>query len=247
MKKITLNIIAMITITIGLSANVPYTFQPSTPAKASEVNANFQDLEAKLITLENKISKSIKCDKSPYVYTYSYTPSSIGDTITVGGKEYIIVAMPFIEHGTGDHYYIKYPEEKQGHDSSKTMSVSTSIYTEHVKSGNICYTHTFAGYPANDYTDIGYYNDYDAIMEDPSDKGSRYRVGRGANNQVSIKINQTLLYFTSNFRERIQDSQLISGDVDMTDNLDWSKMDANLSLVNNVKILLNYVEIVKMP
>ncbi len=256
MKKTTVSIFGIVAMTAGLWATVPYTFTPNTPAKASEVNANFQALSDKVSILESNVTtnseaiekESSDCWKSPYTYTYTYTPSSIGDTVMVGGKDYIMVAMPFIEHGTGDHYYVKYPKEKQGYISSKTMSVYTTISTRYVKPGDSCFTHTFAGFPANDYTAIYYDNRYTAIMEDPADSRSTYRVNSSAGGGVSVKINQTILWFNvDGFQKKIQESQLSSGDVDMSDNLNWSDMANDISLVDNVKTLMNYVEIVKMP
>lgn len=253
MKKTTLSIIATLAMTTGLWAIVPYTFTPNTPAKASEVNANFKALSDKIVTLENNVTDIVSgggdniCFESPHSYTYNYTPSSIGDTITVRGIEYIIVAMPFIEYGTEDHYFIQYPAEKQGSDPSKNMSVYTYIYTNHAKADNECHPFTFSGFPASDYTKIRYGNNYRARMEDPADSGSTYGASKSASGSVSIKINQTHLSISTSIYEYIQQTPIASGDVDMRDDLDWSKMGIDTTLINDVKTLMNHIKIEKLP
>lgn len=253
MKKSTLGILGTIAMTAALYADVPYTFTPYTPAKASEVNANFKALSDQLIVLENNVSNvssnsgSSCSEKSPFSYIYTYTPSAISETVTVRGVEYIMVAMPFIEFGTGDHYYVKYPEEKLSYDTRKNMSLSTSISTRYVQKGDTCYLYTFSGFPANDYTSIGYSNYYSALMEDPAGSSSSYRISRNAGGGASIKINQTVLYISMSLSENIQNTPIASGDVDMSDNINWTDMSNDTTLVNDVKTLLNYVEIVKIP
>ena len=250
MKKTTLSIFGILALTAGLCADVPYTFTPYTPAKASEVNANFQALSDKITTLEdNAIDGGTVCEKSPFKYTYSYISSNIGDTITVNNREYVIVAMPFIEYGTGDHYYVKYPVVKVNSSfSSKTLDTSTSISTNYVEPGNTCFTHTFAGYPARDYSTIYYNTSYNASMADPAETYTNYRISNTSYHTVQIKINQTevnLQYYY--LTDTIQDSLVNSGDVDMTDNIDWSKLGVDTALVDSVKMLMNYVEVVKIP
>ena len=253
MKKTTLGIFGILAMTIGLWATVPYTFTANTPARASEVNSNFQSLSDKITTLEGNVSDivsggsdSSNCYTSPYTYTYSYTPSNIGDTITLNGVEYIMVAMPFIEFSTGDHYYVKYPVQKST-SSSMDMNLYTNIDTSYINVGDECYPYTFAGFPASDYTLIRYNNRYSAIMADPADSGSTYSISRSVYSIVNIKINHTVFYFYMSLGNTIQETLLSSGDVDMRDDINWAEMYNDTSLVDDVKTLMNYIEIVKIP
>lgn len=251
MRKATLSIFGILAMTIGLWATVPYTFTAKTPAKASEVNSNFQSLSDKITTLEDNVSNIVSggsdgsnCYAGAYTYNYSYVPSNIGDTITLSGEEYIMVAMPFIEFSTGDHYYVKYPAKKQL--SSLGMSLSASIGTSYVKAGTECFLYTFAGFPANNYPSIGYYNNYSATMSDFTG-ASNYMITRSTSSSISVKINQTMLNLMMYLTNNIQVTPLSSGDVDMRDNINWEKMYNDTSLVDDVKTLMNYIEIVKIP
>jgi hypothetical protein len=249
MRKATLSIFGILAMTIGLWATVPYTFTSNTPAKASEVNANFQSLSDKITTLEDNVSNivsggsdSSNCYASPYTYNYSYIPSNIGDTITLSSVEYIMVAMPFIEFSTGDHYYVKYPVKKQL--SSLGMMLSASIGTSYVNVGNECFLYTtFAGFPANNY--LSYYNNYSATMSDFAG-ANNYMISRSISSNVSVKINQTMLNLIMYLTNNIQMTPLSSGDVDMRDDINWVEMYNDTSLVDDMKTLMNYIEIVKI-
>lgn len=251
MKKSTLGILGTIAMTAALYADVPYTFTPYTPAKASEVNANFKALSDQLIVLENNVSNvssnsgSSCSEKSPFSYIYTYTPSAIGETVTVRGVEYIMLAMPFIEFGTGDHYYVKYPSIKSN-DTDKNINLYTSIYTRYeVENG--CYIYNFAGFPSKYYSDINYYTNYSARIDEPAATDDKYVIEHNVDFFTDIKINQTTLNIRMSIDKKTQVTPIVSGDVDMTDNIDWDAANIVPDLVNDVKTLTNYVEIVKIP
>ncbi len=251
MKKITI-IIGIFTLTVGLFADVPYIFKANTPAKASEVNANFQALSTKITNVENVVGiggddqgTSSGCDSSPFPYTYQYTPSQIGDTITVRGVEYIIVALPFIEHGTGEHFYIKKPVIKTY--SSNNIDLRIYLDTEFVNKGTSCYPSSFSGYPAQYSEGIRYGHNYQASIADPANNGSKFTINKSAYNSVRVKINQTTFGIYVGLNQTVQDTSMTSGDVDLRDNINWSSLGVDTSLVNDLKTLFNYVEIVKIP
>ncbi len=85
MKKTTLSIVGILALTAGLFADVPYIFTPNTPAKASEVNANFQDLSDKL----NQVGSGTPTDPGssnnydPYDGTYHVQAQVNGVDMTV--------------------------------------------------------------------------------------------------------------------------------------------------------------------
>lgn len=252
MKKTTLSIFGILAMTVGVWATVPYTFTPYTPAKASEVNANFQALSDKLSTLENNVtnnsaaiaSESGNCDQKIFPFTYQYTPSSIGDTVTINGVEYIMVAEPFIEHGTGDHYYIKRPIVKT--NNSKNINLYSYIYTYYVQQGTECYPLTFSGFPSKYSDGIDYRHYYNASIADPADTSNDYEIENWASATIFVKINQTTLQLNFSIRNKLQQTLIDSGDVDLRDNINWSVLDVDTSLVDNLKTLINYVEIVKI-
>lgn len=234
-------------------ADVPYTFTPNTPAKASEVNANFKALSDKLTTLEQDMSNndgsgdnsSENCWGSPFEYTYSYRSSEIGDVITIGGKEYKIVAMPFVEFGTGDRYYIKYPVQINAYGSY--VSASASIVATYLKAGDSCFKDTLSGQKANITT--GYSTSYSAMMGNYGETSpGNFMVTNNATIYAAVKINQTQIsIYIFDYVNEVQNTPIASGDFDMRDNIDWGALSVENTLVDNVKKAMDYVQIVKMP
>ncbi len=241
MKKTTLSIFGILALTTGLWATVPYTFTSNTPAKASEVNANFNSLSDKLNSMENDVGscsdqakENSDCDKGVFTYTYQHIPSEAGDEITIGGITYTVVVAPLLELGTGDHYAIKYLSQL---GAGGGMAPDISIDSSYVQEGSSCYTSTFAGYPATN-SRIKYSTSFS------------YRYGSTIYNRSSfstkIKINQTVITIGGN--SSVNSSQNNSDtDYDETDSVDWSKLNIDMTVVNNVRKILNYVEIVKIP
>jgi len=255
MKKLTMGLLGILTMSTTMWATVPYTFTPNTPAKASEVNENFKSLSDKLTTLENNVSSNSAaiqadggdCDAPVFTYTYQYIPSDIGDTITVGGVDYIMVAMPFIEYGTGDHYYIKQPVKKLSYPSTDNINLNIYFSTNYVQQGVECYTETFSGFPAQGWDGIRYENSYGANITEPGTSSDALTTNARVYGSQTIKINQTNFAMFIYLTKELQNTSLSSGDVDLRDNIDWSVLDIDTSLVDDLKTLMNYVEIVKIP
>lgn len=250
MKKAIPSILGLLVTTVGLWATVPYTFTPNTPAKASEVNSNFQSLSDKITTLEGNVSNistsiqgnSADCNKNVFPYTYQYTPSDIGDIVTVRGVEYIIVALPFIEHATGDHYYIKKPVKKP----TSNVSLFVSISTSYVQQGTECYTESFLGFPASANTSIRYSIGYSGRLSDPASSYDAFSITHNVGYNRTIKINQTILAISMGLNEILQ-TPIITSDADFTDDINWSAPVIDNSIVDDLKTLFNYIEIVKIP
>lgn len=173
-----------------------------------------------------------KCDTSPFGYNYNYTPSEIGDIIKVGGIEYVITAMPFLEYGTGEHYYIKVPATKYG------GNISFNYTSQYMTNDTSCYPYSFAGLPSSN-NEINYYTTYNVY--------GNFNVGQSASFMSSIKINQTKLTMRMYPNKAIQNTPIAAGDADLTDNVNWEGLGVDTSLVDNTKTLLNYIQIVKIP
>jgi hypothetical protein len=272
MKNITLIMVGILVMTVGLSANIPYTFQPNSSAKASEVNANFKALSNSITKKASEVNANFKAlsdsitklendsssgretscdksvsDKSVFPYTYQYISSNIGDTITVGGIEYIIVALPFIEHATGDKYYLKRPIIKS-RNNNYNIDLRISLITGYVQQDDTCYSSTFSGFPANFHDGIYYRHHYGATIYDTTNSSSTFTISAEAGHWIAIKINQTVFTLWSNLEsKKLQDTPLSTGDVDLRDNIDWLKMGVDLSLIDDVKTLMNYIKIIKIP
>lgn len=251
MKKILFTGLITLVAVTKLFADIPYTFTPHTPAKASEVNANFQALKNMIqennrsIVQNTQSIQNSNCYKSVFSYTYNHISSNIGDTVTVGNVQYIIVAMPFVEFKTGDRYYIKYPAKKTT-NSNKNISLYTSIDTYYYQDTTLCHLETFLGFPAK-YGDIYYDHSYRAIVDDPVKNHDKFVLEASASQSISLKINQTRITIGFYLRKELQSTPLSAGDVDLRDNIDWSKTSINTAMVDDVRTLMNYVEIVKIP
>ncbi len=247
MKKIAIQALLILGITVNIYADVPYIFQPNTPAKANEVNDNFQALSDQIATLESNVSSITggsnenNCDASPFTYSYSYVSSNIGDVITVAGIEYIIVAAPFLEYASGDHYYIKYPVNNSNFTANGFKLQTSTIY---VSNDTSCYPYSFAGFPSTN-NEISYSTRYFQWY------GDIFSITNTASFQTTIKINQTELSLSWAFYENqskvVSEKSYTLGDFDLTDNIDWSGLGVDNTLVDTTKTLLNYIEIVKIP
>jgi len=252
MKKLiltTLSVVCLSSIS-AMATDIPYVFTPHTPAKASEVNANFQALLDKIDTLEQNAGNGSGssgnidegCSFDSFEYTYHHISSNIGDTVTINGKEYIISAIPFVEYGTGERYYIKYPVLRSmmyADMFSTTGVVSTSYVTSDAK----CYKDTIAGYPAWKYTT--YSTTYSASLN--GDSGS-FTATVSAMINVTFKINKTALnVYIVDYTQPKQLGEISANDYDMRDNVNnWSDLDLNSTVIDGIKTLMNYVEIYKM-
>ncbi|NRB37722.1 MAG: hypothetical protein HRU20_04540 [Pseudomonadales bacterium] len=100
-----------------LLAEIPHTFSAGTPAKASEVNANFMSLNKAIGDLSEEIQDSVlHCDGAGFkkpgqidAINYQATNSKPGDYVVIAGESYRIIKMAFLEHATGDAYAIQFP------------------------------------------------------------------------------------------------------------------------------------------
>ena len=92
-------------------ADIPNTFVSGGVAKAIEINENFTYLDNKIDSLENNASIVTGYDFCPNKHTVTYQKkvALVGDIITLGTIKYTVIAVPFKEFGTGDHYYLKIP------------------------------------------------------------------------------------------------------------------------------------------
>ena len=193
----------------------------------------------------DKLKKgSVPCDVSPFNYTYEYIDSNIGDKIMVGDEEYTIVAIPFVEYKTGDHYYIKLPNRNKNNYSN---FIRLNVYPL-LNSDISCYPDLFSGFPSDYGEGISYSTEYRKF--DPRSMGSTNPINKFYVEQIvtfslNIKINQSKLMFYYRLTKENQTEVMEEDDIDGRDNIDTSKVNINTGLVNNVKILLNYVEIKK--
>ena len=205
-----------------------------------EVNdSNLSIVESGTLVSESNLSEAVKeetrnCTQiATFDYTYKYAKSNTGEYITVGDENYTIVAMPFFEYETGDHYYIKYPVP---YIHYMTLDVS------YEPNDTSCYTHSISNFPA---------------MYDDTTEGAWYGANFGSSvstlsiskvifSGIYIKINKTVLHLNFFEYKDIQTNP-IEQSMDARDSIDWEKLDINKKiLLDDIKTLLNHIEIIKI-
>jgi len=205
----------------------------------AEVKANPQaqilqmQMKQQLVQKRSLESSGFGCSISPIVYKYKHTESEVGDIITVGGKKYIIVKIPFLEFGSRGHYYVKMPVE---YDASSNYNVW--LNTEFVGKSTKCFRYRFAGYPSLNnriwYSDGISFNTYNNKLY--------------ASNSISfytgIKVGRTVV--TISMYLWIDKQVAAPSAPDFTDGAPWNFMKKKNTFIANLKKLLNYIEIGKV-
>lgn len=90
-------------------AEIPHTFTANTPAKASEVNANFEYLDNKLSTSEQTQGDNCIDNHIDLPYSYSRQEAPLGTVLTVGETEYRLVKVLVTDTLTNEEYHVTYP------------------------------------------------------------------------------------------------------------------------------------------
>ena len=242
-------------LSINSYADLPYTFSAGAPAKASQVNANFSALDGRISAVEGGGGNSCGLNygfgrvEPFHGYSYSYVDLPVGSAVTVGGKQYEITRIPFLEFKTGDHYAVKMPVEVV---SCSGVSPPACIGTymnyvylsaSHVKTA--CgYSETFSGFPAFiSYSDGISYN-----MNGQNRLQSNFDFYPSASLGVFVLINETMIYLGFSVNSGAQGaSATASSDRDLADNVDWLSLADPIQQVQQAAQLMNYVKIEKLP
>jgi len=202
--------------------------------ETSEILDNEESSEADL-------SEDNNCNiTGTFDYTYKHIQSKIGDKITIGDQKYTIVAIPFIEYQTGEHYYIKYPEE-----SRKDIVHTIGLHTSYASSDSSCYTNSISNFPAM-YDGTPEFAWYDVDFTPKSPKLSIKKAI--ISTDMKIKINKTVLHFTFFEVENIHTSPIEnSSSMDARDSINWENVDINKKIfLDDRKRWLDYIEIAKI-
>lgn len=99
---------------VTVNASVPHVFKAGEVASASKVNQNFNALDSRISSLEAKSDSATDTTGNNHAHTITTMPpqihAEIGSRITIGGEEYIIVAMPVVDFKDGSRHIVKYPQ-----------------------------------------------------------------------------------------------------------------------------------------
>lgn len=144
-------------------AEVPHRFSAGEPARASKVNENFQYLEDR-INDSNCPSKTFWEEIGVTRPAYDYIASSPGDSLTINGRTYYIVKLPFMHPITGEIYAITLPVDSESMPSSDTREIRQSLrvtpFSQDIE--NYCDSYSLSGFKAiisgYQYIDYTFYN-----------------------------------------------------------------------------------------
>lgn len=114
---------------------VPNVFKGGEVASASKINDNFNSLDSRIISLETPASSG---GATTPLHTVPAMPQQIsvevGSTVSIGGKDFIIYAIPVVDFADGSRHIIKYPRQACNSTSSNCdngVLVSGSTQTYH--------------------------------------------------------------------------------------------------------------------
>jgi len=170
MRKLVL--VLVLVLVGGAEAQTPFIFEAGTPAKASEVNSNFADIDQQITTIGTSVANSsVSTDKntkdiidvnkrllSLETATKCNTPSQanqiafnydkkigvLGQQFNLAQSGFVLIKAPFVTIENGDRYAITYPHPRQS-----ITPLTTTWGEDHL---SFCGQGTIAGYPARAVT-----------------------------------------------------------------------------------------------
>lgn len=248
-------------ISSSVFADIPYTFTTGTPAKASEVNANFEALNQDTALVLNKVNANTEsisnlssritsletapddsgCTDSTNPHgaiSYAAKSSSVGEQIAIGGNNYRMIKVPFVEFSSGDQYSLEYPVMES---DSSPGSFFSNFSTQHTNEDITCNNATISGFPTfipDVYESRGY------LLNNSNSNSS---TTLSLYSSIIIKIDDTSLNILISASQVQSTAQVSNGDYDFTDNLDVDAMVDIPTLVTALDDLIDYVSITKEP
>ena len=240
-------------------AGVPHEFVPNTPARAAQVNENFQHLDTRVQSLESMPFNASKCTIPRGIeHEYTYNPKQIayGASVNIGGQNYTPARIPFIDRDTGDVYAITHlvglsePYEI-GNGISRIGEYLVTLPAEGMAT---CLNedHLISGFSVYEYrTDIWFESIPAIYFENGAISKKLFGVTEQAEIELFIKVNGTAVkisYLTEgrtihrkNLTDNLQDNldwaaHLNKGDIDISDTSAFSLIDEVIDYIHIEKI-----------
>jgi len=223
-------------------AEIPFTFEANTPAKASEVNANFLNLDNKIINHNNTISKRIsdlekalpsnKCDfvsQSPVNISYSKKAGYIGLNQTPSGYSFEMAKLPFIDIASGYRYTIMMPTR------------TGAVMTELTDPTTFCQKLMISNFPAYyDNVRVTRGSIFKALPDFPS--GIMYQVSV----DVYILVGSTTVYI--NVYDTVDElTAYYTSPSEFVTSLVFDQMVDHPDVITAIDDMIDYIEIVRVP
>lgn len=226
-------------------ADMPYVFQPRTPAKASEVNANFSALDSRLSLVE-ELLKPLQPVQPAHSPSVSYIPSDAlpGQLIpepNSGGGYFVIVRVPIADYESGRRFAVTWPAERAQLNAASIPP--TSIAHCQMVAGNLVFENsTFQMYIET--------NESDELSVTPLQSVGQHIVNRyhKLSTKIVLKFAQTCVSFSGPNLVAAEHSEYLVpfNDFDFVDNAtetDWARMSDDTFDFSLVDDLIDYVKV----
>ena len=253
MKKLSLLLVVFMLFGASfVNAELPNTFSAGTPAKASEVNANFQNLDGRIKSLEEKFDGG-DSDPYPHKLTYTYIASTPGKEITIGGQTYRIIRMP-IKTPDGKVYALTLPsainESTSSYYADSPYFIRSSVTVQHN------YFDIFSDFTINGYTATSTVSDYWSYTAEgysSSNEGKQgywdqsYGVHYSPSLSISIQVNDCLISAYFSFSEQQVAQSDIPNTVSDFTGVDMTSVGDNMTMIEHLDKLLDYIYFELLP
>ena len=237
MKRLSLFMVGfMLFGAIGVHAELPHTFSAGTPAKASEVNANFQNLDTRIKSLEANSDGSGSGNGGgsgdgdviyAHKFTYTYIASTPGQEITIGDQTYRIIRIP-VKTPDGKMYALTFP--------SATSSSTLQVLVQHLQYSMVK-EFEINGYPT------------EAVLPDSwgyTVGSNSFRVEYGVSATISINVGDCRISVFYNLSEQQVMQSIYPATYDYT-GVDMTPVGDNLAMIEHIDKWLDYIFIEQLP
>lgn len=161
MRSTGLAVLSMFLYSATSMADLPHTFSANTPARASEVNENFEYLAGQISDLKSGDTNQsgFQCSDNAIdiPYTYSKKTAPLGTSFYLGDTEYRLTKYKVVDPVNGDIYHITYPfQVTEKDDGSRYVMFSPVTFIPLGSSDYVCNNTTLSGYPSAYNKNVGF-------------------------------------------------------------------------------------------
>ncbi len=236
-------------------AAVPYTFSAGQPARASEVNANFKNLDDRVKAVESSSGGGGGSSSVIYAHALTYTPASatVGQEITIEGVKYRILRVP-VKTPDGKVYALTYPAQVRDGGASLNASaryyVNTAVYIYHVKY-EFTPTTTISGFPAqlsvNDNWSFTYAGNSSTAGGSSGYWDQRAAVQFDAQTSATIDLDGYRVSINYSASEKQKEQTGISNSISDFTGVDLTNVKDSTTALGALDQLVDYIKVERLP
>lgn len=247
--------LVLVAISSAAYAALPYTFQAGQPARASEVNANFKNLDDRVAAIESAGASGNGggAQTPPHQLTYTPVAAVPGDEFVVGGTTFRVIKVP-VKTPDGSIFAVTYPKALSQY--KPTSSTTQNYYRATLSVAHQKYAiqsnASIGGYAANlsvsDYWSFA----YGARFSQNASNISGYwdneaAVSQNASGNVSIDVGPSVisLYFSAT-EEQLSTTGISASTSDYTNSVDLTPVNDSAALIAQVDKWVDYVKVERL-